>query len=447
MKNKYKVLLLLAFLLALHSCLQEDAFLFENAKDEAAATRNMGGVDERVWLIEATMEKIDKEKPFMKNFCQRYGVPMWEYTDVYQEMEGEAAFFWVPLYHPDYPREIQAVWFFILKDGLLTYGPLERSNPHIQALEQEWMFDLLSFKAFGEENASGLVFKDPPQTRGAEYGKVGVECTEAYATIEYGGKEETVLLDIRCKDLYGWIETTESSFKDEELGGNDGSSGSGVPIVGGGNKAEKAKAIFKNENMSDETWENVEKMLDKIMQDCMGENAYNTLKNIIGKDKDKRINLMFSNIEKGSTFSVYGTEYTITLNIKSPSNHLLHEMIHALQIMIQGTVEFHFSKLNNEIETHLIQYLYLKGLPEYNIPNNEWAAMFNDTNIGEAIQTLEKYVQEAQKNGNYEQVDDFIENNVVKAFRQEEEYGKSFYDYDSDKKGIENFQILNRIKC
>lgn len=446
MKNKYKALLLLAFLLVLHSCLQEDAFLFENAKDEAAATRNMGGVDERVWLIEATMEKIDKEKPFMKNFCQRYGVPMWEYTDVYQEMEGEAAFFWVPLYHPDYPREIQAVWFFILKDGLLTYGPLERSNPHIQALEQEWMFDLLSFKAFGEENASGLVFKDPPQTRGAEYGKVGVECKEAYATIEYEGKEETVLLDIRCRDLYGWIETTESSFKNEELGGNDGSSGSGVPIVGGGNKAEKAKAIFKNENMSDETWENVEKMLDKIMQDCMGKNAYNTLKNIINSREIEKINLQFKD-QESSSFDVNGTNYTITLGLKSPSNHMFHEMIHALQILIQGTVKYHDREINNEIEAHYVQYLYVKDLPEYNTSNSKFAQMYNETDRGIAIRDLNKLIKKATKTKTYEAVDSFIEEVVLDAFRKDEEYGKPNYDYDPDVKGANNFQTFNQIDC
>lgn len=61
----------------------------------------------------------------------------------------------------------------------------------------------------------------------------------------------------------------------ENTGGGGGGGYQPQPI------APKAKTIFRNSSMIDENWKVIEKMLDKIMQNCMGKGLYNGLVDVL----------------------------------------------------------------------------------------------------------------------------------------------------------------------
>lgn len=99
-----------------------------------------------------TLKNIDREKNFIGRFLKKYGIPLWNYTLILED-DDEVSFY-VPLYQGKSLLSIDALWFFHISDGIMTYAPFRRTDERIKNNEQRFIFDLLSWHVFGESNAS-----------------------------------------------------------------------------------------------------------------------------------------------------------------------------------------------------------------------------------------------------------------------------------------------------
>lgn len=391
--------------------------------------------DNRVAPIAETMRRVEMEKPFMEAFCQQYGIPLWDYADVYQALDDETVYFWVPLYNSDYPNEIRSIWYFEMKDGLLDYGPITRDAPLITQYGQDFQFDYLSYLVFGRQNASGLEFRDPVATR--YYEVIGVECRDAYTIVgDLVAYKGTV-----CKEVTVWREEWDSDLVDGDDGNVSpgGGSGTGVPVEGSGGNADKAKKMFENKNMTDRNWEIIEKMIDKIDENCMGNALHKALEDALGDDK---LHIEFI-AGRSSLFSSHD-KLTISLGMDyAQSNALLHEMFHALQYFTKGKDSYNKSELNCEIEAYYAQYLYLKSLPEFK--GSYWEDMYEYDARMKSIAGFEKYLDESAKTTDSKKLNRHLET-VVDAFREAEDYSESLqYSYDPNQGGILIFSLLQNL--
>ena len=211
--------------------------------------------------------------------------------------------------------------------------------------------------------------------------------------------------------------------------GGTGGNGS-VPSL-----APKAQAIFRNSNMIDENWQVIENMIEKIIEDCMGQNLYNGLKQ---KLNGKTLTIQFQN-DKGSSFN-YRTGAIKLSAINMESNHLFHEMFHAYQAYQETPETYSNSVINLEIEAHYAQYLYLKKLPEY--PGSKWSIEWAEEGRPTLTTSLEFYITHKgelidDKDGTRLNVH---LNKLINAFKKDSVY--SGYNYDGSRQGLSNFQTL-----
>lgn len=366
--------------------------------------------------IVSTMRVMELKQPFMEGFCERYGVPLWDDTDVYQESPDAPVFFWVPLYHPSFPDEIRTVWFFKMENGLLDYGPVGRDAEIIRQYGQEGQFDYLSFRVFGRKNLSRKVFSSQAMTRGedGEYIVIGQECRDAYITIEMGENSMTKYDGTICKDIKVWMSYVDSSLIDDGQGGpigggGGGGSGQDVPVEGGGNSqpnAPKAKGIFEHSNMIKETWEWLESLLNDMDKDpCLGQNLYKEILDALGGEK---ISIQFT--EEG--YSKY-----------TPATNTL---------------------LNCEIEAHLVQYMFLKKKPDYKI---NWEKNYvSDDKLRKIVLIEKSLTPKMQRNEKFGFFLDGYWDAAINAFRKVREYSdEKVYKYEEVGDIVENFTLLQEL--
>ncbi len=124
-----------------------------------------------------------------------------------------------------------------------------------------------------------------------------------------------------------------------------------------------AKRLFRNSKMTEANWKTLNRMLRKIMNNCMGEALVNGLLN---KLNGKTLSIQF--VDKGYSAFNFNTNTNtagIELDISGESNQLFHEMWHAYQAFFETPSSFFYASINMEIEAHYAQYLYLTSLPEY----------------------------------------------------------------------------------
>lgn len=216
-----------------------------------------------------------------------------------------------------------------------------------------------------------------------------------------------------------------------------GQSGGGIPPVTP--VAPKAKAIFRNSNMTEANWQAIERMLDKIMKDCMGQALYNGLKVAL---KGKTLIIQF--IDKGnSAFDLNGGG--IRLRTDGCSGDFLHEMLHAFQSYRESYNSMTNAKINMEVETHYVQYIYQSNLPEYK--NSKWEKRDKTKSRWREISKLSKFID---KKGNLRPSADIAEfesrilNHVIPALYKGG-YSTDKYTLDYDRIGLVNFKNLREL--
>lgn len=429
MKRKAKIVFPLFGLFLFLSCSREELpFAYQYRAQPFHYT------DVRLTPVVATIYAIETYEPFMNEFCRTYGTPLWDEADIYQRMEGEAIYFWIPLYKDDTFGEIQTVWFFELHNNMVTYGPVSRNSEFVRKYGQEGQFDYLSYRVFGKENTARVVFRENPETR--VYDVIGMECRDSYVVTEYDGVEYAEYNGTICKLIQVWKDYMEFVLVDND-NGEGGGGGFGVPVVGSDLKsiAPKASSLFEHPAMITQNWKVLEKMLDKITQDCMGGMLYSKLKSILNGNK---IGISFRNGEEAG-FNYANHQLSLPMG-RVESNVLLHELFHALQYHVQQDSAFKKSYLNNEIEAHYAQYAYLKRLPEYK--GSKWEEEMRYSKRGMGMTYLDK--QLSKYTSDLDPVlDTFIKCTLKSIFLVEKEYEN--YAFDESKEGIKNLSLFKEL--
>jgi hypothetical protein len=218
-------------------------------------------------------------------------------------------------------------------------------------------------------------------------------------------------------------------------GGNGGGNGSGT--------APKAKTIFRNSSMTEANWQKLEQMIEKIMQDCMGEALYNGLVNSLN---GKTFTIQFVN-SAGSFFNssdYNGYSVGILLSTSMESNQLYHEMLHAYQAYQETETSYRNSIINIEIEAFYAQYLYLSKLPEYK--GSKWEKWYDQNPLFKSIKKLEDHID---RKGNLmpgvssSSLDLYILNGPVAQFQQDNSYKYEKYDYS--RSGLDSFKNIRTL--
>ena len=216
--------------------------------------------------------------------------------------------------------------------------------------------------------------------------------------------------------------------------------GGGGGTTDPGTIAPFAKAIFRNSNMNDENWKKIEDMLEKIVEDCLGQGLYSGLWHEL---KGGTLAIQF-----GDKNEFYAGTITLDMN-DAQSNRFFHEMWHAYQAYQEIPSSFASSRLNLEMEAWYAQYLYLTRSSDYK-EGTYWYWLYNDHPLGIAIQDIKEHVD---KNGNFltSELDLFNYLNLVvqPEFRnvRDKDGNQTYraYPYDYSREGRYNFRNLKQL--
>lgn len=375
-----------------------------------------------------TLQGMESENPFIDRFQEEYGIPLWDYTYSIEEEKG--GIYFVPLYNNKALMEINAIWFFHVADGRMTYGPFKRDADFLANSEQRFLFDLLSYLVFGVNNASGYIFKEQtPQTRAWI---IVTTCWDVYTG--HGSEENLTYSYTNCIDKAYWVDEFLWNGSQFGTGFNEPTGGySGSP---GGSSTSPAQTIFRNDNLSKDTWTLLNNLFDEILENCMGMNLYSSIRNQLNEDKMKII--IVDGLDSGYNWN----NKTLLLNVNHlESNVFLHELIHLYQTLKESTSSFEGALLNREIEAHYAQYLFLKKQP---IWEEKYKDIYNRNSRGRATLALEEYFDEHGRLKD-ESVSDMIEvifsEQVIPSFRKTAPY-KS-YPYDNSQSILQLFSNIN----
>ena len=279
------------------------------------------------------------------------------------------------------------------------------------------------------------------------------DCTYSY--VETGDLESGIVLEIEencvpkykgddcVKDCY-WEDDGSDDEEEDDWWKDYPSGGAIIPPNTGNNNTNtspKAKNIFRNSNMTETNWAALERMLDKIMADCMGEALYNGLANFLG---GQTLSIQI-NDGTGGSFGPQGESVGISLGGQMESNQLFHEMMHAYRTYQETLSSYNDSMLNGEIEAWYAQYLYTSRLPEY--PGSKWEERDNTDSRRIAIKNLTRYIDHKGNmlsGKSIVDLEDEIMNIVVPTFHQVD-YTADKYPFDYDRPGLENFTNLKKI--
>ncbi len=310
--------------------------------------------DSTLKAVISALRRVEEEKHFTAPFLLKYGIPLWNFT--YQLTEEEETCIFVPLYRLDKPHCIDAIWLLHIKDGWMKFLPLKRDDELIRESDQVFIFDLLSYLVFGEENAQGLTFKPHAQTRSII---TVTQCWDVYT----GPKDQLEYSYTNCVSHSYWVDDAlinNSNWNSEGGGSGDVWIGGGSSGGSGSSSGTPAGNIFKKEADQDSLlWVITENMTARIMEDCLGGDLYSQLKE---KVKNNKINLEF---DFGKGYSYNWEEHTLHIGLEElEANNLLHEMFHVFQTTQEPISSFKSSMMNREIEAHYAQYLFLQRSAE-----------------------------------------------------------------------------------
>ncbi|WP_291529865.1 hypothetical protein [Bacteroides sp. UBA939] len=279
-----------------------------------------------------------------------------------------------------------------------------------------------------------------------------------YSYVETGDLESGIVLDIveDCGIRYVGDECTQDCYEEDDGSDdydddednwweNDYPPGGATPPPSTGNppsnNTPKAKKIFRNSNMTQANWAALERMLNKIMANCMGAALYNGLEALLG---GKTLTIQF-NAGTDGLFSGNGSTGGISLGMQMESNQLFHEMMHAYKAYQETPSSYNASNMNGEIEAHYAQYLYTSSLPEY--PGSEWEDRDNNDPRRSVIKDIAKFIDNKgnlRAGVNRSSFEDNILNGVVPTFHQNG-YPANDFPFDYDRPGLENFANLRTL--
>lgn len=323
--------------------------------------------------------------------------------------------------------------------GMILYHTLSGVFVNGWYVEEGWNFNTCN--PISAEDAI-LLSRSGSNCYTVESSYVAVDCVTNNGYNTYEGSDELFFwTNTQCGEPYRVIETYQVC--DDEAEDDSGSGGGGISTGGsstvGGETAPKAKAIFRNSSMTDENWGIVERMLEKIVNDCMGKSLYDSIKTALNGG---RLIIQFKDVENGE-FGYIGEGAGITLTMKMESNQLFHEMMHAYRAYQETTASYNASTLNGEIEAWYAQYLYVRKLPEYK--GSEWERRYEKKTVSRFIKLLEGYVNhkgKIQPDMTEFELETFILNQLIPAYRS---IGYNYPYDDYNRTVMDNFKNLRKL--
>ena len=418
-------------------------------KFESSQSRTESFTTDLIQVVINTLCKQGDLLDAVRTYRSKYGIPMWEHSKGIVTENGYRLF--VPIYNENNKDEINLIWNFKIYENKL-YNFTSKRNPASNIVAEYWKFDYFTIYALGKKTKSGLSFEYVESRSDQNCVNASVTVGEGeYAHTEDKGQHcwstdddsESAYADMESDDGSGF--PSEIPIEDNGGGGNSGSAGSGGDSndnTSDLDAALKAKAIFRNSNMTEQNWEIIERMLDKIIATCMGENLYNGLKQ---KLNGNTLTVQFVD-DESSSFHFDGNTNVSGIKLSAinmESNHLMHEMFHAFQAYQETPASYNSANLNLEIEVHYAQYLYLKQQKEY--PNSDWEYDYSSDPRLISISNLRDYIDEYGRLIKPE-LNDVLDCQLLVAsevFKKYPSYAGS--KYNQSRIGIENFSNLQTL--
>lgn len=377
------------------------------------------------------LRQIDSRDKFIQSFLQEYGMPLWLHTYI---IDGENDYtFLVPLYNGQWEREITSFWYFYVADDKMTFAPFRNDDPTIAENEQRFVFDLLSYHVFGRYNSKGLTFIENDKDSNTRAFIEVTRCWDVYTG--YGDYLEYRYSN--CISHTYWVDIAISVAENNDFG-----SGTGIPIGGGGGgngsisagnnmsaTVPNADRIFKNDSLPLNNWLVIETLIDEVMDDCMGGNLYNAIRNSLGGDK------LWIEIVEGAEASYNWNGNLLTIGAEClESDVLLHEMMHIYQRLTNFEASFQNALMNHEIETQYAQYLYTRFNPPL---ANGFVSKLGRNYNNKAMEYIQLILNSELPD---DIVTDLIEFQIVPYIRKTEAY--SSYPFNNELSMFESINIL-----
>ncbi len=437
-----KLIYLFAVPLLVASCISEEVPITDASDHFFKVSTANPDIQQIVFLLKQKNDSVE----FTSKFINAYGYPMWENARSF--CENKRKVYAIPVKNLNSDKEIEAIWYFSIGRTRTHYHIYTRKMADVitrqigNEVEQTWMFDYFTQYALHKKPVSGLTFinnKANINTRSWDWDSE--ENCELIYTAECGPYEYDT--------YYCWTEERLREDRDtDELidGGGNGEGGDLDWGDGGSNNSSKkdtprAKAIFRNSNMTEENWIIIENMLDKIVEDCMGEALYNELANLLN---GKTLSIQFGASTTGS-FGYQGESTGICLGRQMESNQLFHEMMHAYRAYQETTASYKESTLNGEIEAWYAQYLYTSNLPEYK--DSKWEDRDNTDPRRRRIKSLTNYIDNKGNllpGVNRTDLESKIKDDIVPTFHKYH-YTADKYPFEYNRPGLENFKCINKL--
>lgn len=399
-KQKILSLLFVLFLSGgiFHSCQESDDEFLSKVVTESDfqlsdADKHLQNVVSHINKSSAKTKKGSYD--FEAEIRSRLGSAMWTKPVSFWE-NGKLAFV-IPIKSPEEEKEIESLLFFVM-DSLSTdyfiYSrekALKVSELYGKDASGLWMFDYFTQHALNKQPISGIQYIKASSINTKKWVEWAPNCVDSY--FGFGDLDE-IYLGTHCWSTGGewtgggWDNTIGGDWHGNESGGNIGGStdvgygGSGGGTLG--NMAPRAKEIFQNTDISDADWETLQKLLDPIIDECLGKFLSADLKILLS---NQSIKIQFGYVDKTSGFN--SATNTLTINASEGSDVLLHELIHIYQRF--KNPNFSSYSLNDEIEARYIQYLYERSRKGY--PSSKKERMYTYSNqLYMSIRLIENYV-------------------------------------------------------
>ena len=268
------------------------------------------------------------------------------------------------------------------------------------------------------DECTPFIYEDP------EYGiGFGIECRTRT-------KYETKLV---CNNIYHDENGNAHTWFPPEVDSGGGVGGGYQPV------APKAKAIFRNSNMTDNSWKTIENLLDKMTKTKIGEALYHKLQEAL---KGKTLIIQFVSDNMNSNFDPGLGGIKMRMDITSSA--LLHEMVHALQSYTEQET-WNATQLNREFEAHLIQQIYINSLGESE--RTWWYEKSKNDSRWDATRLLVRYIDEfgyLRPGVTEEDLQKMLNPKCIENFRKVG-YDSVDYPWLNSRKGSDNFKNLQNL--
>ncbi|MDR0334231.1 MAG: hypothetical protein LBI15_12325 [Dysgonamonadaceae bacterium] len=163
-------------------------------------------------------------------------------------------------------------------------------------------------------------------------------------------------------------------------GANTGPAPALPPVNTGPNPhAPKASLIFNTSHLTEDEARRLERMLNEMLENCLGQGLYNELAQIL----NGRILSLDLIIQRKSTYDFNTKKMTLGL-IEADFSTLFHEMFHALQDFFERPNDWTAAAMNREAEAQFAQLHHIQRSPQSDV-YDDWIRHFTTTQTGQAI--------------------------------------------------------------